>query len=172
MSMKKIIASVAAAALTVGSLAVVGVSAEDDVKTFDFVYDKGAMKVNYSQTVNIRGGMDVLSLFNVTGTNAVPYNFDYKLNMSVDQSNYTTKNLQALNEQIFGVTYDLNSDGTPNSNQWGWIVNSHKMTSENSLIKAAGTTITVTGTSITGNGSLVTAKATAKTDMGGYEGKQ
>lgn len=173
MSMKKIIASVAAAALTVGSLAVVGVSAEDDVKTFDFVYDKGAMKVNYSQTVNIRGGMDVLTLFKVTDANPVEYNFDYNLSMGVDQSNYTTKNLQALNEQIFGVTYNLKADGTPDTAPWGgWWVASQKTTAQNSLITAAATTITVTGTSITGNGSLVTAKATAKTDYAGHAGEQ
>lgn len=82
MSMKKIIASAAAAALTVSSLAVVGVSAAPTTKTFNFVGRTGDMTISYSNTVGFRGGYDREDIFQLTDPAAV-YEFDYTLGFSV-----------------------------------------------------------------------------------------
>lgn len=82
MSMKKIIASAAAAALTVSSLAVVGVSAAPTTKTFNFVGKTGDMTISYSNTVGFRGGYDREDIFQLTDPAAV-YEFDYTLGFSV-----------------------------------------------------------------------------------------
>lgn len=82
MSMKKIIASAAAAALTVSSLAVVGVSAAPTTKTFNFVGRTGDMTISYSNTVGFRGGYDREYIFQLTDPAAV-YEFDYTLGFSV-----------------------------------------------------------------------------------------
>ncbi len=82
MSMKKIIASAAAAALTVSSLAVVGVSAAPTTKTFNFVGKTGDMTISYSNTVGFRGGYDREDIFQLTNPAAV-YEFDYTLGFSV-----------------------------------------------------------------------------------------
>lgn len=57
MKIKKLLAGVAAAALTVTSLAVVNVSADDVTKTYNLVGEKGKIKFTYENSVNIRGGI-------------------------------------------------------------------------------------------------------------------
>ncbi len=144
MSMKKIIASVAAAALTVSSLAVVGVSAESETKTFDFVYDIGTMDVNYSKTINIRGGVDAKELFGITNATTAPveFSFDHTLQFAVNvYGGFSTKLEQELNRDVFGWTYG--SDGKP--------------VSTTNRFKGNETTITVTGTTTTNR--AITVKA-------------
>ncbi len=143
MSMKKIIASVAAAALTVSSLAVVGVSAESETK-FDFVYDIGTMDVNYSKTINIRGGVDAKELFGITNATTAPveFSFDHTLQFAVNvYGGFSTKLEQELNRDVFGWTYG--SDGKP--------------VSTTNRFKGNETTITVTGTTTTNR--AITVKA-------------
>lgn len=93
MSMKKIIASAAAAALTVSSLAVVGVSAEATTKTFNFVGKTGKMKISYTQTASFLGGVEPRDLFTQADPN---YTFDYALSLSLADG-YKTDNLDAVN---------------------------------------------------------------------------
>ena len=96
MSMKKIIASAAAAALTVSSLAVVGVSAEATTKTFNFVGKTGKMKISYTQTASFLGGVEPHDLFTQADPN---YTFDYALSLSLADG-YKTDNLDAVNGQL------------------------------------------------------------------------
>ena len=148
MSMKKIIASVAAAALTVSSLAVVGVSAESETKTFDFVYDIGTMDVNYSKTINIRGGVDAKELFGISNTTTAPveFEFDHTLQFAVNiYGGFSTKLQQQLNEDIFGWTYGDDANGN-----FGPLSTTNRY-------KGNETTITVTGT--TNTNRAITVKA-------------
>lgn len=97
MSMKKIIAGVAAAALTVGSLAVVGVSA-DETKTFNFVGIDGTMNISYSKTIGFRGGIEPGDLFALT-TNPSHYEFNYGLKLKM-KSGYKEDNLNEVNSEL------------------------------------------------------------------------
>lgn len=106
MSMKKIIAGVAAAALTVGSLAVVGVSA-DETKTFNFVGIDGKMNISYSKTIGFRGGIEPGDLFALTSTPS-SYEFNYGLKLSM-KSGYKDDNLGDVNNALSGIK---TSDGT------------------------------------------------------------
>lgn len=99
MSMKKIIAGVAAAALTVSSLAVVGVSAEGEkVIPFSFVGKTGSMKVEYSASVNIRGDVSKDEIF-PAGTMNKAYTFNYDMVYSQGDNN-GDKNVKEFNEDI------------------------------------------------------------------------
>lgn len=100
MSMKKIIAGVAAAALTVGSLAVVGVSA-DETKTFNFVGLDGSMNISYSKTIGFRGGIKPGELFALT-TNPSSYEFNYGLKLSM-KSGYKDDNLGDVNNALSSI---------------------------------------------------------------------
>lgn len=99
MSMKKIIASAAAAALTVSSLAVVGVSAEATTQTFNFVGKTGNMKISYTQTVSFLGGVDPHQLFTRDDPN---YTFDYDLSLSLG-NNYKPDHLDKVNTLLAKV---------------------------------------------------------------------
>lgn len=100
MSMKKIIAGVAAAALTVGSLAVVGVSA-DETKTFNFVGLDGSMNISYSKTIGFRGGIKPDNLFALTN-NPSSYEFNYGLKLSM-KSGYKDDNLGDVNNALSSI---------------------------------------------------------------------
>lgn len=100
MSMKKIIAGVAAAALTVGSLAVVGVSA-DETKTFNFVGLDGKMDISYSKTIGFRGGILPEDLFALTTTPS-SYEFNYGLKLSM-KSGYKEDNLGDVNNILSAI---------------------------------------------------------------------
>lgn len=100
MSMKKIIAGVAAAALTVSSLAVVGVSAEDDVKTFNFVGKTGTMKVTYSASASYLGGLPVDEVFTQAGGTEI--DFSYSLAMGM-QDGYKSDNLAKVQAILDGI---------------------------------------------------------------------
>lgn len=102
MSMKKIIASAAAAALTVSSLAVVGVSAAPTTKTFNFVGKTGDMTISYSNTVGFRGGYDREHIFELTDPAAV-YEFDYTLGFSL-KDGYKKDNEEAVANLVKAVT--------------------------------------------------------------------
>ena len=97
MSMKKIIAGAAAAALTVSSLAVVSVSAAETTKTFNFIGKVGSMEITYSQTIAFRGGIEPSEVFHTNGDRYVnSYSFDYDLVMSL-KDGYKTDNLGDVN---------------------------------------------------------------------------
>ena len=97
MSMKKIIAGAAAAALTVSSLAVVSVSAAETTKTFNFIGKVGSMEITYSQTIAFRGGIEPSEVFHTNGDSYVnSYSFDYDLVMSL-KDGYKTDNLNDVN---------------------------------------------------------------------------
>lgn len=102
MSMKKIIASAAAAALTVSSLAVVGVSAAPTTKTFNFVGKTGDMTISYSNTVGFRGGYDREDIFELTDPAAV-YEFDYTLGFSL-KDGYKKDNEEDVANLVKAVT--------------------------------------------------------------------
>lgn len=102
MSMKKIIASAAAAALTVSSLAVVGVSAAPTTKTFNFVGKTGDMTISYSNTVGFRGGYDRDDIFQLTDPAAV-YEFDYTLGFSL-KDGYKKDNEEDVANLVKAVT--------------------------------------------------------------------
>lgn len=102
MSMKKIIASAAAAALTVSSLAVVGVSAAPTTKTFNFVGKTGDMTISYSNTVGFRGGYDREYIFQLTDPAAV-YEFDYTLGFSL-KDGYKKDNEEDVANLVKAVT--------------------------------------------------------------------
>ena len=102
MSMKKIIASAAAAALTVSSLAVVGVSAAPTTKTFNFVGKTGNMTISYSNTVGFRGGYDREDIFQLTNPAAV-YEFDYTLGFSL-KDGYKKDNEKDVANLVKAVT--------------------------------------------------------------------
>lgn len=97
MSMKKIIAGAAAAALTVSSLAVVSVSAAETTKTFNFIGKVGSMEITYSQTIAFRGGIEPSEVFQTNGDSYVnSYSFDYDLALSL-KDGYKTDNLSDVN---------------------------------------------------------------------------
>ncbi|MCM1062287.1 MAG: hypothetical protein NC452_18670 [Eubacterium sp.] len=97
MNMKKLIAGVAATALTATSLAVVNVSAADTTKTFNFVGSAGSMTVTYEQTVSFRGGIEPSEVFTKTAAGYKDsYSFDYDLKLSM-KSGYKDDNLGDAN---------------------------------------------------------------------------
>ncbi len=102
MSMKKIIAGVAAAALTVSSLAVVGVSADATTKTFNFVGKTGTMTISYNNTVGFRGGYDREDIFQLTDP-AAEYEFDYTLGFEM-KDGYKTENASDVANLVKAVT--------------------------------------------------------------------
>lgn len=79
MKIKKLLASVTAAALTATSLAVVNVSAADKTATYSFIYDTNYLTFTYTNDLYARSGINLEDLFGEGETlTEKEYSFDLK----------------------------------------------------------------------------------------------